>query len=230
MHVSGYWGDGHTRGEPELNRVLRDELGNKTKLFLIDATFGLYDGGPGFTPPGHTPPNWAYNSLLAGFDPVAIDRIGTEKINEERAKPENGELPPYDPSHVHAAAGPPYNLGTDLLQQIDLVEIDASDPAGIADNSLGSRGVALLSAYPNPARGRCTVRFHCAAEIDAEITIVDASGAVVQRIGEARYGPGLHRYRWDGRNMSGRELPSGVYFCRLRAPGVDQKERIVLIH
>jgi uncharacterized protein (DUF362 family) len=230
MHQSAQWGDGHTRGEPELNRVLRDELGDKTKLFMIDATYGLYDGGPGYTPPWHTPPNWIYNSVLVGFDPVACDRIGTEKINEERANPEHEVLPPYDPSHIHAAAGPPYNLGTDLLEEIDLVEIDASDPAGIADNSLGPRGVALLSAYPNPARGRCTVRFHCAAEVNAEIVITDVSGAVVRRFGEARCGPGLHRFRWDGKNQSGRMLPSGTYFCRLRSPGVVRMERIVLIH
>ncbi len=58
MHTSAYYGDGHSRGEPELNRVLRDSLGNKTKLFVVDGTFGLYTGGPGYTPPGHTPPNW----------------------------------------------------------------------------------------------------------------------------------------------------------------------------
>jgi hypothetical protein len=28
-------------------------------------------------------------------------------------------------------------------------------------------------------------------------------------------GPGVHYVSWDGRNSRGREIPSGVYSCRL---------------
>jgi hypothetical protein len=226
LHVGPY-GDGHTRGEPELNRIMRDDLGDKTKLWLIDATYGLFDGGPGFTPPGHTPPNWRYNSFLVGTDPVALDRIGTEKINAERGA--NG-LDPLDPSHIPVSAGPPYNLGTDDLAQIDLVEIDASLQADVTEDSLGPNGIMLLAPFPNPARDGCTLRLRCARPAEAEITITDASGGVIRRIAGTRYPSGVHELVWDGKDEAGRRLPSGAYFCRLRTREGICKQRVILIH
>jgi len=226
MHVAGSSGDGHTRGEPELNRVLRDELGDKTKLFLIDGTFGLFDGGPGYIPPYHTPPNWAYNSFLVGFDPVAIDRVATMKINEERV---NNGLGTLDPSHVSAAAGTPYNLGTDDPANIDLVEIDASNLGAVEDDLTGATGILLLPPYPNPTRHGSTLRFRCPEESHAEMLIVDVQGRLVRRITWARYSRGLHRLTWDGRDEGGRDVASGVYFCRLRLADRAFQRRIVMI-
>lgn len=220
MHYGGY-----NTGLPGLNMILRDELDDKTKLFLIDATLGLYDGGPGYIPPYHTPPNWAYNSFLVGLDLVALDRIGTVKINEERA---NHGLPPIDPGHITAAAGDPYYLGTDDLEEIELIEIELG-AQDIPPGSLGPRGVALLAPYPNPTRNTCTLRMHCQAESDAEILITDATGAVVRRIADGRYGPGMHRFNWNGQDERGRPLPSGTYFCRLRTAGGGRQQRVVLV-
>jgi hypothetical protein len=230
MHVSGTYGDGHTRGEPELNRVLRDELGDKTKLWLIDGALGLYDGGPGNIPPWHTPPNWAYNSVLVGFDTVALDRIGTEKINEERADgTHHPVLPPIDPSHVSAAAQPPYNLGTDNLANIDLVEIDASLPIGVGDQAPNGNRVTLLSPYPNPTRRSSTLRFECGADADARLEVVNVLGRKVREIAAGRFGPGRHAVVWDGRDERGSLVSSGVYFCRLHAAGRTQERRLTLI-
>jgi uncharacterized protein (DUF362 family) len=226
-HQHYYHGDGHTRGEPELNRVLRDELGDKTKLWLIDGTLGLYDGGPGYIPPYHTPPNWAYNSFIVGRDVVAIDRIATIKINEERAN-QDPPLPALDPSHVYTSAGPPYDLGTDDPAEIDLVEIDLSAQSA-PEGSLGPEGIALLPPYPNPSRGALTLRLHCASEADAELTIVDATGALVQQIRAGRIEQGMHRFHWNGRDRQGRAVPSGAYFCLLRTRGVEARERVVLV-
>lgn len=216
IHLHQGWnGDGHTRGEPGLNAYLRDQLGDKTRLFLVDATLGLYTGGPGYTPPGHTPPNWACNSLLVGLDPVAIDRIGTIKINEERAA---HSLATLDPSHIAVAAAPPYSLGTDDPAQIELIELElggqiVSDPPPI------DGAVALLAPYPNPSREAVTLRFHVRTESDVELIVVDAAGSVVRRLAAGRFAPGQHRLRWDGRDGGGRLAPNGVYFCRLGGGG-----------
>jgi len=225
LHQHWYYGDGHERGEPELNRVLRDELGDKTVLYLIDATLGLYDGGPGYIPPWHTPPNWAYNSLLAGFDPVAIDRIGTEKLTAERLQ--HGIETPLDPSHVRFAAQPPYELGTDDLAEIDLVEIDAS--TAVQPDAIGVRSVALLAPYPNPTQSSSTVRFRCGTATEADLRIVDVRGRQIRQLATGAYAPGTHRFLWDGRDDGGRAVPSGVYFCLLDSQVGVQRRRVTLV-
>jgi hypothetical protein len=221
MHYGGF-----NTGIPGLSQIVRDELDDRTRLFLIDGTFGFYDGGPGYVPPHHSPPNWAYNSLIVSLDRVAGDRIGTVKINEERAQ--HG-LPPLDPGHVAAAAQPPYNLGTDNLEEIELVEIDASNTQAVAGGNIEPRSVALLPPYPNPARGGCTLRFRCAAPADAELVITDPAGAVVRHITSARYGSGSHRVQWNGRDERGLPVPSGTYFCCLRTAAGMQRQRIVWV-
>ena len=226
MHTHSTYGDGHTRGEPELNRVLRDELGDKTVLFLIDGTYGLFYGGPGYVPPYHTPPNWIYNSVIVGFDPVAIDTIGTAKINEERVANGLGTL---SPSHIAASAGEPYLLGTDKLANIELVEIDASQVSGVEQPWQDACGVVLLTPYPNPSPAASTLRFSAQGAADVELQIVDLRGRRVRRLVAGRFDTGVHRFRWDGKDGQGRDAPSGVYFCRLLHGGQTQQQRLVLV-
>ncbi len=226
LHVSGTYGDGHTRGEPSLNAWLRDALGNRQRLFIIDATYGLYNGGPGYTPPGHTPPNWAYNSLIMGFDPVAVDRIGTVKMNVERAA--HG-LGPRNPSHVTAAAGAPYNLGTGDPAEIDLVEIDAQQQSGVGDRPEVAGGLVLYPPVPNPVRESCVIRWRAGRNHPVELSMFDARGALVRRWENVSGSGALRRVQWDGRDHGGRAVASGVYFLRMRTPEGVAEQRITVV-
>ncbi len=220
--------EGADLGIPSLSVFLRDNLGDKTCLLLMDATIGLMNGGPGYIPPYHTAPNWWYDSVLMSFDTVAIDKICLVKMNEARA----AHHPPYpaiDAGHIPAAAGPPHDLGTDDLGEIDLVEVDASDTSAVEGPSISAAPTALLSPYPSPARGACTLRFRCRSESRAEIILTDVSGAVVRRIADARFAPGLHRFQWNGCDDRGRHVPTGTYFVRLQADGRTQHRQVVLL-
>jgi len=52
----------------------------KTRLIVLDASVGIYNGGPGGAPQFH------YNSLILGQDPVALDYHCLQIIDEERKK------------------------------------------------------------------------------------------------------------------------------------------------
>jgi uncharacterized protein (DUF362 family) len=221
MHYSYF-----TTGIPHLSMYIRDELNDKIKLHLIDGTYGMYDGGPGYVPPYHTPPNWIYNSLIASFDTVAIDRIGTEAINAKRIEMGLGAL---DPSHVTSAGQPPYNLGVSDLGMIDLVEIDVSQTQSIPERGRMAGGAILLPPFPNPARGDVTLRFRCQQGSKVQLMIVDATGAVVRHLASGHYAPGLHTFHWDGRDRSGRRMSKSAYFCRLKTSHATHQEQILLL-
>ncbi len=51
-----------------------------TKLIIADATRPLYNGGPGDNPAYR----WNYHALIFGTDPVAVDRIGLDILDEKR--------------------------------------------------------------------------------------------------------------------------------------------------
>ena len=42
-------------------------------------------------------------------------------------------------------------------------------------------------------------------------------------------GPGTRFFRWDGRDGRGLSVPSGVYFYNLKAPGIDESRRMILL-
>jgi hypothetical protein len=96
---------------PSLNQQIRDVLGNKQKVFIVDGLFALYSGGPGGSP------NCVPRSLIMSKDVVAGDYAGQSLINAERAR---RSLAPVNATHITTAAQPPYSLGT---TEVSLVEL-----------------------------------------------------------------------------------------------------------
>ena len=80
-----------------------------------------------------------------------------------------------------------------------------------------------LRAGPNPTAGRTTL--WCEAPANAELVVCDGLGRVVRHLGVSS---GRSARTWDGRNDSGAEVQSGVYFCRLTGSGQTVSGRIVL--
>lgn len=90
---------------------------NRVKLTVCDAIYPLYHGGPGDDSRYH----FRYNGIIAGLDPVAVDVIGQEIIQKQRAKLMPNE-PPLKSEYLNACAGAPYKLGTSDRAQIELIE------------------------------------------------------------------------------------------------------------
>ncbi len=97
---------------------------------------------------------------------------------------------------------------------------------GVADVSGLRSGVAVV---PNPSRGQCEFRFSSiprgATPRPLALELYDPIGRLVRTL-DARPKPSevLH---WDGRDESGREVSSGVYFYRTR-DGRTQGKVLVL--
>ena len=91
---------------------------DKAALTIIDGIIGQYEGGP---PPQ---PQWQWNfgGLLAGTDPVALDRIGLEII--EAARAENGILPLKQASRYpnYLITAEKLGLGNFELENIEVVK------------------------------------------------------------------------------------------------------------
>ncbi len=86
----------------------------KTKLVLVDSLYPLCDKGPQPDPRYQ----WPYNGLIAGTDPVAVETVCLNIINEKR-KAIRGEPWPLSPPPICVeAADKVYGLGTSRMQAI----------------------------------------------------------------------------------------------------------------
>jgi hypothetical protein len=84
-------------------------------------------------------------------------------------------------------------------------------------------GIALQSAFPNPASATVTIPYQLPSTIDeAVLTIYDAQGKSVQS------------YRIDhtfnNLNIPVNALPSGIYFYRIQAPGFTTESKKLIVN
>jgi uncharacterized protein (DUF362 family) len=96
----------------------QEAIKDKTRLIVIDGLFGCW---------GSNPATWvvdfAPNSLIASRDPVAADYIGTEMLNEERAK--HNQRPQNVPLLEKAAQ---MGLGTNDPEKMEVLEVELGAP------------------------------------------------------------------------------------------------------
>ena len=88
--------------------------------------------------------------------------------------------------------------------------------AGLADFMLALSGAPLgvvLSVQPNPARG--AVSFSQRSSVAAALDLFDLAGRRLATLAPEA-GGGWVRWRWDGRDESGRRAGPGVVFARVR--------------
>jgi hypothetical protein len=99
----------------------------------------------------------------------------------------------------------------------------------------------LLAGYPNPFRGSAVIPFQIGKDVlkseqlvPASVTIFDNAGRCVRRMDLGLVAGGCFNTKdlalaWDGRDDSGRRLPSGIYLYRLQAGEYSAVRRFTLV-
>ncbi|MCP4368768.1 MAG: DUF362 domain-containing protein [Deltaproteobacteria bacterium] len=98
---------------------LRPEVKGKTKLVIVDALHPLCDKGPQPDPRY----KWAYKGLIAGTDPVAVERVCLEVITKKRGALRGEPWPLSPPPICLKAADKVYGLGVSNMEEITIKRI-----------------------------------------------------------------------------------------------------------
>ena len=77
--------------------------------------------------------------------------------------------------------------------------------------------VALAQNYPNPFNPATTIAWELPAAVEVELAVYNLQGQLVRRLVHGEIKAGLHSVVWDACDESGLQVPSGVYYYRLRA-------------
>jgi hypothetical protein len=113
---------------------------------------------------------------------------------------------------------------------IDDISVTTDRVTGTEDPESGiPEATKLLSPWPNPFNPATRIPFELSAGGHVELSIYDVSGRLVRTLYATRFEAGAHSAAWDGRDDSGRQVSSGVYFCRLKTGIYTATSRLVLL-
>ena len=107
----------HEEKSAKLGEIwLIPEVKGKTRLVLVDAIHPLCDKGPQSDPRY----KWAYNGLIAGTDPVAVETVCLKILTEKRHALRGEPWPISPPPICVEAADKVYGLGTSKMEEIKI--------------------------------------------------------------------------------------------------------------
>lgn len=83
--------------------------------------------------------------------------------------------------------------------------------------TIGEQAVAIvdLTVKPNPFNTGTVLTFELSTPGHVAVEVFNVQGRLVRRLFKGVFGIGQRSVLWDGRDDSGKEVASGVYFCRV---------------
>lgn len=129
----------------------------------------------------------------------------------------------YSPSHQRLDG---YLVGDGPLA----IVIFDSIPNALPEPTLPvNRDFALYPNYPNPFNPSTNLGFRISDFGFIRLEIFDVTGRKVASLLNEELAPGEYEVNWDGKDDSGQNAPSGIYFYRLQVNGETQARKMHLL-
>jgi spore coat protein A len=103
------------------------------------------------------------------------------------------------------------------------------DPAQTASSRIEGNEPTLEQNHPNPFNPTTRIAFSLPEATFAELTVFNVAGQQVRALGSSRYAAGRTVVTWDGKDDSGANVATGVYFYRLRAGNAERIRKMVMM-
>ncbi len=87
----------------------------------------------------------------------------------------------------------------------------------------------LEQNYPNPFNPNTTIRFGLEKPSRVSISVYDVEGRLISTLTDRNYPAGESEITWDGTNLSGRKVSSGLYFYSMTAAGRKTTKKMILL-
>ena len=89
--------------------------------------------------------------------------------------------------------------------------------------------ITLKQNYPNPFNGKTTIDFNLSFQTNVKLDIFDISGRNINTILDEERPAGMHSINWNGKNQSGTNEGSGMYFYRIKVNNYENTRKLIYI-
>jgi hypothetical protein len=87
--------------------------------------------------------------------------------------------------------------------------------SGIAEQRPARVETRILGVSPNPTSAGVSIRYALASTGRADFRVYDATGTLVRALTASGVEHGASSISWDGNDVTGRQVPAGIYYVRL---------------
>ncbi len=116
----------------------------------------------------------------------------------------------------------------DLSVWMAHVDIPVPSAIAFADRTVETR-IALSQNFPNPFNPVTQIKFDISHAMTVSVRIYDVSGRLVATVAERSFESGPHQVDWDGKDLNGQSVSSGIYFYKLSAGGQTVTKKMTLL-
>jgi hypothetical protein len=100
---------------------------------------------------------------------------------------------------------------------------------GVSEQKKEANENLVLSAQPNPTKGRTAIHYVLAKRTMVNLTIYDVQGRLVSELVSDVQEPGKHVVFWDNVEKSSNPVSSGIYLCKLSTDNATVIQKLVLV-
>ena len=171
---------------------------------------------------------------------ILIEREPGETVRLHRAVSPDGPWHTIVPDFQPGSAGSAGELYTHVDNKVEPgrtyyygLDVRAAD-GEVRELYRGSaavpvRPLSLAQNYPNPFNPTTTIEFYLPERTDIELAIYNVSGQLVNRLARGAFTAGPQRVTWNGVDMRGEPVSSGIYVYRLRVAGQTLSKKMILL-
>jgi hypothetical protein len=196
--------------------------------------FNPYGGGVYASSPYFDSTNWDYN-LVFGNEDYDYEGIipGEHDIQEDPLFVDrfSGDYHLLPNSPCIDAGDPDFPLDPDSTRA-DIGAYYFDQAVGIDDpeEPTGPYNFRLRQNYPNPFNARTIISYNLNEASSVSLMIFSIRGQLISSIVDTEIQPsGEYQYFWDGVDMSGKTVSTGIYFYELYVDGYRESKAMILI-
>jgi Ca-activated chloride channel homolog len=107
-----------------------------------------------------------------------------------------------------------------------------SDPTSVDQKKDLPDEFSLKQNYPNPFNPSTVIEYYLpskAAFYHVTINIYNILGQLIARLVDREEPAGIHRITWDGKDLNGRTVASGIYFYSMRAGDYFKTKKMIML-
>ncbi|MGH7598558.1 MAG: Ig-like domain-containing protein, partial [bacterium] len=145
-----------------------------------------------------------------------------EKLNRQLIPPRHDGQYIFVDDNVEAGGRYFYKL-----QDVDL-QGNVTEHGPVAINVAAPQSYVLQQNYPNPFNPTTQIGYELPKAGQVSLIIYNSLGQEVRRLVDKQQAAGYHHVTWNGRDQSGKPVPSGIYHYRLQVGDFVATKRMLM--